>query len=216
MTRRTRTMLMSGAAVAAALSLAVGAVLAEEEAIEDTDAMGSMEPMAEMAEMEPGLHIVDAWARESRMLDLAGAAYMVILTDTDADDALVGASSPAAEVVELHLSSMNEDGMMSMDQVMEIAVPAHGDAVLEPGSYHVMLIDLVEPLVADTEIELSLEFMTAEPQTITLPVKAGGPMMMDDTDMDGEGHDMDDMDAEGHEDMDMDMDHDMGEEEDED
>ena len=212
MTRTTRTMLMGGATLAVALSLASGAVLAEEEATEGADATASMEPMMEMAEMEPGLHVMDAWARESPMLDLAGAAYMVIHNDTDADDALVGASSPAAEVVELHLSSMDEEGMMSMNQVTEIAVPAHGEAVLEPGGYHVMLIDLLEPLVADTEIELSLEFMTAEPQTITLPVRADGPMQMGEMD-----HDMDDMDGAGHEDMDMDMDEDhVSEEEDED
>jgi copper(I)-binding protein len=90
---------------------------------------------------------------------------------------------------------MDDEGMMSMNQVTEIAVPAHGDAVLEPGGYHVMLIDLVEPLEADTEIELSLEFMTAEPQTVSLPVKAGMPMMMGG--MDDDTNDMDDIDEEG-------------------
>ncbi len=196
MTRTTRTVLLSSAAIATALSLALGGVAAEDDS---SDEMGSMEPTMEM---EAGLHVMDAWARESPMLDLAGAAYMVIHNATDADDALVGASSPAAEVVELHLSSMDDEGMMSMNQVAEIAVPAGGDAVLKPGSYHVMLIDLVEPLVVDTEIELSLEFMTAEPQTISLPVKAGGPMMMGDMDEGEMGGDMDsgemgDMDDEG-------------------
>jgi len=87
---------------------------------------------------------------------------------------------------------------MSMNQVMEIPLPAHADAVLEPGGYHVMLIGLTEPLVADTEFELSLEFMTAEPQTIVLPVRAGASMVMDD---DGMADDMDmDMDEEEGED----------------
>jgi hypothetical protein len=177
---------MSSAAVAAAMSLALGSVAAQDEGMEE---MASMEPMMEM---EPGLHVMDAWARVSPMLDLAGAAYMTIHNSTDADDALVGATSPAAEVVELHLSSMDDEGMMSMNQVMEIPVPAHADAELKPGSYHVMLINLVEPLEEDTEIELSLEFMTAEPQTIAVPVKAGMPMPMDD--MDDEDHEhMDDM-----------------------
>ena len=200
MIRRTRSMLMSGTALAAAVSLAFGGVAVAED--DDMEATASMEPAAEMADMsdmEPGLHVLEPWARESPMLDLAGAAYMVIHNNTDEDDALVGASSPAAEVVELHLSSMDDEGMMSMNQVMEIAVPAHAEAVLKPGSYHVMLIDLVEPLVADTEIELSLEFMVAEPQTISLPVLAGGPAMMgdmgdDDMDMDDDMAMDDDMD----------------------
>jgi len=203
MSRTTRTLLMSGAAVAAAASLAFGPVAAQD----DESSMEEMASMAPMEEMEPGLHVMDPWARVSPMLDLAGAAYMVIHNNTDADDALIGASSPAAEVVELHLSSMDEEGMMSMNQVQEIPVPAHGDAVLKAGSFHVMLINLVEPLEEGAEVELSLEFMTAEPQTVMVPVKAGGPMMMDDMDMDD--MDMDDMDMDM-DDMDDEMEEDEG------
>ena len=201
MDRSTRTLLMAGATIAAAISLTLTSVAAQDdEATDDMDAMAPME------EMEPGLHVMDPWARESPMLELAGAAYMVIHNNTDADDALVGASSPAAEFVELHLSSMDDEGMMSMNQVTEIPIPAHGDAVLKAGSYHVMLIDLVEPLVEGAEVQLELEFMTAEPQTVSAPVRAGMPMMSDmDMDMDhdmgdGEDHDMDDMDDEMEED----------------
>ena len=189
MNRSTRTLLMAGTTVAAALSLTFASVAAEEEEAMSDD----MEAMAPMEEMEPGLYVMDAWTRESPMMDLAGAAYMVIHNNTDVDDALVGASSPAAEFVELHLSSMDDEGMMSMNQVMEIPVPAHADAVLKPGSYHVMLINLNEPLVEGTDVELSLEFMTAEAQTVSAPVMASMPMMSD----------MDDMD-----DMDMDEDED--------
>ena len=213
MNRSTRTMLMAGAAVAASLSLTFASVAAQDEAPGDGD-MGQMAPTEEM---EPGLHVRDAWTRESPMLELAGAAYMVIHNNTDSGDALVGASSPAAEFVELHLSSMDDEGMMSMNQVNEIPVPAHADAVLKPGSYHLMLIDLVEPLVEGQEVELSLEFSVAEPQTVVAPVMAGAPMMGD---MDDHSDDMDhddDMSDDDHmddmsDDEDMDVD-DMDDEE---
>jgi hypothetical protein len=160
--------------------------------------------------MAEGLHVNDAWARVSPMMDLAGAAYMVIHNATDEDDALVGATSPAAEFVELHLSSMDEEGLMSMNQVTEIPVPAHGDAELKPGSYHIMLINLVEPLEEGMEVELDLQFAEAEPQTVVAPVLSGMPMMAgDDMDMD---MDMDTGIDEGA-DHDMDMADDMGEEE---
>lgn len=193
MSRSTRDLLASGAAVAALLSLSLSAVAAEEAEAEEA---ASMEPMAEM---EPGLHVREPWARVSPMVELAGAAYMVIHNSTDADDALVAATSPAAEFVELHLSSMDEEGMMSMNQVTEIALPAEDDAVLKPGSYHVMLINLVEPLTEGTEVELTLEFMTAEPQTVVVPVLAEPPMM------DGMGEGMDhgmDMDGDTEEEAD--------------
>lgn len=148
----------------------------------------SMESMASMAPMEPGLSVRDAWARQSPMVDLAGAAYMVIHNSADVDDALIAATSTASEVVELHQSSMDEEGMMAMTPVAQIPVPALGDAILEPGGYHVMLIDLVEPLTEGDTVEISLEFLNAEPQTISLPVLAGPPMASDDMDM---GDDMD-------------------------
>jgi copper(I)-binding protein len=194
--RSTHTLLMTGAAVAASLSLTFASVAAQD----DESGAEDMDQMAPVEEMEPGLYVKEAWARESPMAELAGAAYMVIHNNTDEDDALVGASSPAAEVVELHLSSMDDEGMMSMNQVSEIPIPAHADAVLEPGSYHLMLIGLVEPLAEGVEVELSLQFMTAEPQTVMAPVMAGAPMMddmdedaMDESEMDAMD-DMDDMD----------------------
>jgi copper(I)-binding protein len=202
MSHRKHLLLMPAATVSVALGLAFGSVAAVDD--DADEAMASMEPMAgmeSMAPMEPGLYVRDAWTRESPMLDLAGAAYMTIHNSTDADDALIGASSPVAEVVELHLSAMDEDGMMSMTQVPEIPIPAHADAELKPGSYHIMLINLVEPLTEGTDVEITLEFMSAEPQTVSAPV-GSGPMMGDmdmdmDMDMDDMGHDSDESDGMG-------------------
>ena len=92
------------------------------------------------------------------MMELAGAAFMVIVNNTEADDALVGASSPAAETVEIHQTTQAEDGTMAMAPVEEVPIPAGGVAELKPGGYHVMLIDLVAPLVEGEQIELTLEF----------------------------------------------------------
>ncbi len=185
MTRPNRTLLTTMAAVAA-VNLTFVSVAAQDD-------QAPADEMASMAPMEPGIQVMDAWTRESPMRDLAGAAYMVIHNSTDSDDALIGVTSSAAEHVELHLSSMDDEGMMSMNQVTEIPVPAQADAVLEPGGYHVMLVDLVEPLLEGAEVELSLEFMNAEPQTISAPVMAAAPMTPD-MDM-GDGMDMgDDMD----------------------
>jgi len=176
---------MSGAAVAAAISLSLALVAAAEEET-STDGHG---------DMDAGLHVEDAWARESMMASLAGAAYMTIHNDSDVEDALVGADSPSAASVEIHLSAMDDEGMMSMTPVEEIAIPAHADAVLEPGGLHIMLIDLAEPLVEGAEIEITLEFMTAEPQTVTVPVLATAPLDSDtgdsaDMDMGDQGMDM--------------------------
>jgi copper(I)-binding protein len=48
--------------------------------------------------------------------------------------------------------------------------------VLEPGGYHVMLIDLVAPLEVGQVIDVDLEFRSAAPLTVTVPVQAMGPL----------------------------------------
>lgn len=114
-----------------------------------------------------------AWARPSMGMERAGAAYMVIRNGTDAADALVGASSPAATTVEIHETTAAESGAMAMHPVERIELPAGGSATLEPGGYHLMLIDLTGELMAGETIEVTLEFEQADPITVTAEVRAG-------------------------------------------
>lgn len=205
MMRNKRMALMPWAAALVGVVLVFGAVAAQDDeaAVESMAPMESTAPMESMAPLEsmaPGLHVRDAWTRESPMVDLAGAAFMVIHNNTDLDDAVVGATSPAAGVVEIHQTSMAEDGTMAMAPVTEIPIPAHTDAVLEPGGYHIMLIQLVEPLVEGEQIELTLEFADAASQTVLVPVQAIGPMDTDMGDMDmGMGDSDEDEDGEAEE-----------------
>jgi copper(I)-binding protein len=110
------------------------------------------------------------------MVDLAAAVFMVIDNTTAVDDVLVRASSPAADVVELHQSAMADDGTMAMTPVEVIPIPAGGAAVLEPGGYHLMLIGLIEPLEAGRTIDVTLEFAQASPRTVSALVQPIGPM----------------------------------------
>ncbi len=50
-----------------------------------------------------------------------------------------------AEVTELH-AHVHEGDVMRMVKVDSIEIPAHSDLTLEPGGYHIMLIDLHKPL----------------------------------------------------------------------
>jgi copper(I)-binding protein len=112
----------------------------------------------------------DAWAR-SGMKDGNSAAYMLIQNGTDVDDELIGASSDAAQAVEIHLSQMKADGTMEMIQQQSVAIPAGKALELKPGSYHVMLIGLTRDLKAGDEITLTLKFKNHADLTLTVPVK---------------------------------------------
>ena len=98
------------------------------------------------------------------------AAFMQIDNRGSAAHALVGGSSPAAKVVELHTHTM-EGGMMRMRQVEKIDVPAGGSVSLQPGGFHVMLIGLKQKLVPGTEIPLTLKYEDGSEVTVSAPVK---------------------------------------------
>jgi hypothetical protein len=122
------------------------------------------------------LTIGNEWARTSASMQNAGAAYMTI-TGGDAADGLVGVAvdSSVAAMAELHETSMieSDDGseMMSMQQVSAIDVPANGEVKLEPGGYHVMLMQLAEPLVVGSEFMITLTFENAGDIDVTVEVR---------------------------------------------
>ncbi|HFD40738.1 MAG TPA: copper chaperone PCu(A)C [Anaerolineae bacterium] len=107
----------------------------------------------------------------------AGAAYMIIKNTGGEADKLLSGETPAAEVVELHESYMDENQVMHMRAVEGgyIEVPAHGQVELKPGGYHVMLIKLVEPLEAGKTVPLTLHFEKSGQIEVQVPVSEGPP-----------------------------------------
>jgi copper(I)-binding protein len=104
------------------------------------------------------LVVENPWARES--VTRTGAAYLTVRNGGDQDDRLIGVSSTVADKAELH-SSVMQDGVMKMRAVEALDVPAHDEAVLEPGGLHIMLIGLKAPLEEGKSFALTLEFENA-------------------------------------------------------
>ena len=73
-----------------------------------------------------------------------------------------------------------DHGGMAPGMIMQqvdggIELVADETVVFEPGGYHVMLLDLVEPLEVGEEFELTLEFADNDDVTITVPVEETAP-----------------------------------------
>lgn len=98
------------------------------------------------------------------------AAFMTIVNDGTSDRRLVKADSPVARAVELH-SHTNEQGLMRMRQVSAIEVKAKGRAELKSGGYHVMLIDLRQPLKEGETVPLTLTFDDGSMSKVDAPVR---------------------------------------------
>ncbi|MCX8085826.1 MAG: copper chaperone PCu(A)C [Rhodocyclaceae bacterium] len=116
------------------------------------------------------ISVVEPYVRLTPPGSRATAAYMVVKNGSEANLAIVKADSPAAKLVELH-THLNDGGVMRMRQVKEIPLPAKGEAVLAPGGYHVMLIDLKAPLKEGEKIPISLGFSDGSTKTFEAPVK---------------------------------------------
>lgn len=138
-----------------------------------TDHTGQ-EPGTDAPAKASAVSISEPWARGTVGSDdpSMSAAFMLIDNNGDEDVVLQSVASTVAERTELHEMAM-VDGDMVMRRVEGdgITIEAGGDMLLQPGGYHVMLMDLTEELVPGTEIELTLSFSDGSTQTITVPVK---------------------------------------------
>ncbi|MDD5029682.1 MAG: copper chaperone PCu(A)C [Rhodoferax sp.] len=100
------------------------------------------------------VQVQNAWARATVKGQLASGAFMTLKAKDGAT--LVGASSPAAGVVQVHEMKM-DGGVMKMAEVKGgLDLPAGKAVELKPGGYHIMLMDLKAPLAAGSTIPLTL------------------------------------------------------------
>lgn len=96
-----------------------------------------------------------------------GAAYLRgIRNRGTAPDRLVAASTPMAERVELH-EMTTEGDVMRMREVPAIDLPAGQEVQLRHGQrYHLMLINLRQPLKVGDRFDLTLKFEKAGEMTV--------------------------------------------------
>ena len=102
------------------------------------------------------------------------SAYMTVRNDGRQDDRLLGLRTPVAAKAQIHQTSIGADGLATMRPVDAVEVPAGGTAVLKPGGFHVMLMQLNHALKPGTDVPLTLVFEKAGEVTITVPVMAIG------------------------------------------
>ncbi|WP_297772365.1 copper chaperone PCu(A)C [uncultured Roseovarius sp.] len=126
------------------------------------------------------IHILDTYARSASPVAKTGAAFMMIENIGDADDRLVGVSSPAAQKVELH-THLEENGVMKMMHVEDgFAIGAGETLIMQRGGAHVMFMGLTQGFEPGKSIPLTLTFETSGDITVEVPV--------DLTRKPGEGH----------------------------
>jgi copper(I)-binding protein len=117
------------------------------------------------------LVIVHPSARPTPPGARVGGAYFTLENRGRGGDRLVRVDSPVAGSVELHSMAM-EGNLMKMRQLTGLDVPAGAKIAFSPGGYHVMLVDLKQPLVAGQAFPLRLTFERAGTIEVSAQVEA--------------------------------------------
>ena len=99
-----------------------------------------------------------------------GGGFVSIENTGDQADRLVSASSPVAKEVQIHEMAMDGDVMRMRRLSDGLELPAGETTVLKPGSYHLMMMGLNQPLVEGQTVSLTLTFEHAGSVDLDVPV----------------------------------------------
>ncbi len=127
-------------------------------------------PVAAVAQ-PASVKLDNVWSHAA-MAGRIGVVYLTI-TATGAPDTLLGASSPVAAKAELH-ESIDDNGVMKMRPVASLPVVPGKPVKLQPGGYHIMLIDLTHALTAGESFPITLTFENAGAVTAQVSVQQAG------------------------------------------
>jgi periplasmic copper chaperone A len=152
------------------LSLVAGAALA----------LGATACSDDPPTVSASVQVSGAWARTSPMMVSVGAAYFQITSPVD-DRLVAAAVDPSiAAMVEIHetVHSEQDHSTMTMREMTDgLPLPAGDTVSLEPGGYHVMLMELAEPLAVGDTFDLVLTLETAGDVPVTVEVRDSAPAM---------------------------------------
>jgi len=103
------------------------------------------------------IEIENAWTRATPPGAKTAAGYMTIRSKSSSPDHLIGAASPLAARVEMHVH-LHDGAVMRMRPVERYELPANGSLELKPGVAHLMFVDIKRPFKEGEKIPVVLRF----------------------------------------------------------
>jgi copper(I)-binding protein len=120
------------------------------------------------------LHIDHPWSREMPPTAPTAAVYFIIHNKGASADRLLSVETPVAGKAEMH-EHIDQNGLMKMQQVQFVTVPAGGEATFAPMAYHVMLFNLKQQGKDGERFPLTLHFEKAGEVTVQVAVQKDAP-----------------------------------------
>jgi copper(I)-binding protein len=118
--------------------------------------------------MAGDLMLHDLWMKATIGKKPVTGGYVTIHNHGDSDDRLIGVEAAFAGKSEIHEMNMVDDVMQMRPLNNGLAVPAGEHVVLAPGGYHLMFMQLKEPIAANTGYPVTLIFDKAGRIPVTL------------------------------------------------
>ena len=113
--------------------------------------------------------IENAWIREAPPTISTLAGFMTLHNHSDQALIVESFTSPDFKQIELHKTAI-DNGVAKMQKQGPISVPANQSLTLEPGGFHLMLIDAIRPLKVDDTTLVTIHY-NGHKQTMTFSVK---------------------------------------------
>jgi periplasmic copper chaperone A len=113
--------------------------------------------------------VKDAWVRGTVAGQKSSGAFLTLTSTENAK--VVAVQSPVAKVAEIHVTK-NDRGMMVMEHVESLALPAGKPVEFKPGGHHVMLLGIAKPLGKGESVPITFTIEDAKGKRSTLDVKA--------------------------------------------
>jgi copper(I)-binding protein len=120
------------------------------------------------------LEISQPWARATPPSAPAGGGFLKITNTGSTPDRLVSASSPVADLVQVHEMKMDGSVMRMREVEKGLEIPAGGSVTLAPGGYHLMMMGLKAPFKQGASVPVTLVFEKAGKIDVELTVEAMG------------------------------------------
>ncbi|MFN0022718.1 MAG: copper chaperone PCu(A)C [Parvularculaceae bacterium] len=112
------------------------------------------------------VRVENAWMRAQSDPGGMSAAYFTICNATSESVTIEGVAAPAAGLIELHETSRDTAGVVSMAPTGPIVLAAGEEAVFEPGGKHAMMMNLIAPIDAGSPQTLTIELAGGESVTV--------------------------------------------------
>lgn len=120
-----------------------------------------------------GIVVKQAWSRATPVNARVAAGYFTVANNGKSADRLLSVSSPAAESVEIHESSV-VDGIARMRPVDAVAIAPGATVTLKPGGLHLMMMQPRAKLTPGDKIAVTLVFEKAGEIVANLSVQPAG------------------------------------------